>query len=152
MGWKPATAEGGSGILLPAGTPHRPLIRRLRRQLWFKVASHWIESNCPPDSSGLRSFALDFIELSPGQFDPQGEAYVLCYVGVIAMVVFYISHTGFANRLPLGGKVGRPYGPGRMRASLEDSTAWVIDAPTPPQKRISCPLRHPSQDFSSRKW
>ena len=33
---------------------------------------------------------------------PQGEAYVLCYVGVIAMVVFYISHTGLANRLPLG--------------------------------------------------
>ena len=39
---------------------------------------------------------------------PQGEAYVLCYVGVIAMAVFYISYTGLANHLPLGGKVGRP--------------------------------------------
>ena len=38
---------------------------------------------------------------------PQGEAYVLRYVGVIATVFFYISHTGPANRLPLGGKVGR---------------------------------------------
>ena len=75
---------------------------------------------------------MDCIELSPGQFDPQGEAYVLCYVGVIAMVVFYISHTGFANRLPLGGKVGRPKGPGRMRASLKGPTALVIDASTSP--------------------
>ena len=33
---------------------------------------------------------------------PRGEAYVLSYVGVIAMVFFYISHAGFANRLPLG--------------------------------------------------
>ena len=39
---------------------------------------------------------------------PQGEAYVLSYVGRIATVFFYISHAGFANRLPLGGKVGRP--------------------------------------------
>ena len=52
-------------------------------------------------------FALDCIELSPGQFDPQGEAYVLCYVKVITTVFFYISHTGLAKSLPLGGKVGR---------------------------------------------
>ena len=32
------------------------------------------------DSYGLRCFALDCIELSPGQFDPRGEAYVLCCV------------------------------------------------------------------------
>ena len=33
---------------------------------------------------------------------PRGEAYVLRYVGMIATVFFYISHTGLANRLPLG--------------------------------------------------
>ena len=38
---------------------------------------------------------------------PQGEAYVLCCVEVITTVFFYISHTGLAKSLPLGGKVGR---------------------------------------------
>ncbi len=70
---------------------------------------------------------------------PRGEAYVLCYVGVFATVAFYISRTGLANRLPLGGKVGRPYGPGRMRASLEGSTAWVRDAPAQGGNGISLP-------------
>ena len=55
---------------------------------------------------------MDFIELSPGQFDPRGEAYVLCYVEVITTVVFYISLPGFANRLPLGGRWAGP--PGRV--------------------------------------
>ena len=59
------------------------------------------------DSYGLRWLRLDLTELSPGQFDPQGEAYVLCYVVVFAAVVFYISPTGLAKSLPLGGKVGR---------------------------------------------
>ena len=65
---------------------------------------------------------MDCIELSPGQFDPQGEAYVLCYVGVFATVVFYISHTGLANAFPWGGRwAGRR--PGRMRASVAVSPA-----------------------------
>ena len=33
---------------------------------------------------------------------------MLSYVGVITPVFFYINPTGPANRLPLGGKVGRP--------------------------------------------
>ena len=32
---------------------------------------------------------------------------MLCYVGIFATVVFYISHTGLVNRLPPEGKVGR---------------------------------------------
>ena len=43
----------------------------------------------------------------------------LCYIAVFATVVFYISPPGLAKSLPLGGKVGRPFGPGRMRAGVE---------------------------------
>ncbi len=50
------------------------------------------------DSYGLRCFALDCIELSPGQFDPRGEAFRE-WKG-------YLS--GLVKSLPLGGKVGRP--------------------------------------------
>ena len=60
------------------------------------------------DSYGLRWLRLDLTELSPGQFDPQGEAYVLSYVGVIAMVFFYNRPYRICQSLPLGGKVGRP--------------------------------------------
>ena len=35
---------------------------------------------------------------------PQGETYVLCYVGVITTIIFCITPTGLANRLPLGGR------------------------------------------------
>ena len=61
----------------------------------------------PADSYGLRWLRIGLHRTVPGQFDPQGEAYVLCCVKVITTVFFYISHTGLAKSLPLG-KVGRP--------------------------------------------
>ena len=73
---------------------------------------------------------MDCIELSPGQFDPHGEAYVLCYVGVIATVVFYSKPYRLCQSPSPGGE-GGPAKPGRMRASLKGPTALVIDAPTP---------------------
>ena len=96
VGWKPATAKGGEGILLPAGTPDRPLISHLRCQL-----------------------------------PPEGKPTCFATLGFLMRSFSTIGPTGLANRLPLGGKVGRANGPGRMRASVEDSTALVIDAPTP---------------------
>ena len=99
---------------------------------------------------------------------PRGEAYVLRCVGVITMVVFYSKPYRICQRLPLGGqlsggqleikskysfalKVGRPFGPGQMRAGVEVSSAWVIVAPTRGgngipltdwgfPKRLPCPL------------
>ena len=62
------------------------------------------------DSYGLRSFALDCIELSPGQSDPRGEAYATSYVEVIATVFFYINLTGFAKAFPWGGRWAGPSG------------------------------------------
>ena len=87
-----------------------------------------------------------YIEIAPSSvscaasFPPRGSLRYYDTLELLTTVDFYISHTGYANRLPLGVqlsggqldiqsknslalKVGRPKGPGRMRASLEDSTA-----------------------------
>ena len=61
---------------------------------WLRGSSTLRYSTSPPHQS------------APLTASPRGEAYVLCYVGVIAMAVFYISYTGLANRLPLGGEGG----------------------------------------------
>ena len=78
-------------------------------------------------STTRRQYEIAPSSVTFGDSFPPGEAYVLCYVEVIITIFFYISHTGFANRLPLGE--GGPAKPGRMRAGVEGSSAWVIDAP-----------------------
>ena len=41
-------------------------------------------------------------------FPPRGSLRYYDTLELLTTVIFYISHTGLANRLPLGGKVGRP--------------------------------------------
>ena len=41
-------------------------------------------------------------------FPPRGSLRYFGTLELLTTIVFYISPIGFANRLPLGGKVGRP--------------------------------------------
>ena len=107
--------EGGPGGFLGVGNRRTGL-------RWQRDSSTHRYSRSPPHQSPSVPAS------------PRGEACVLCYVGVIATVFFYISHAGFANRLPLGGRWADRR-PGRMRASLEDSSAWVAAPPTHSPKK-----------------
>ena len=93
------------------------------------------------DSSTRRHYHIAPSSVScADSFPPKGKPTLLGYVGIFATVVFYSEPYRICQRLPLGGKVGRPFGPGRMRADVEGSAAWVIDAP---------PLPWTSFDFTS---
>ena len=93
------------------------------------------------DSSTRRHYHIAPSSVScADSFPPKGKPTLLGYVGIFATVVFYSEPYRICQRLPLGGKVGRPFGPGRMRADVKGSAAWVIDAP---------PLPWTSFDFTS---
>ena len=78
VGW------GGLSVGCRTGGPRWLRGSTIRR--YYGIAPSSVSS---ADSYGLRWLRLDLTELSPGQFDPRGEAYVLCYVGVFDTVVFY---------------------------------------------------------------
>ena len=77
--------EGGPLGFLSVG--HRPTgLRWQRGSSTLRYKEITPSSVTFGDSYGLRSFALDCIELSPGQFDPQGEA-----CGTLRLALRYFS-------------------------------------------------------------
>ena len=70
----------------------------------------WIEPNCPPDSSA-----------------PKGKP--TCFAALRFLLRYFSKWAYRACQSPSPGGEGGPAKPGRMRACLEDSTAWVIDPP-----------------------
>jgi len=77
------------------------------------------------DSPTHRYYHIAPSSVSCADSFPRGEAYVLCYVGVIAMVFFYNRTYRICQSLPLGGRWAGQR-PSRMRASVEGSTALGI--------------------------
>ena len=61
------------------------------------------------DSSTLRYYEIAPSSVSSvDSFPPRGSLRYYDTLELLTTVIFYISHTGLVNRLPLGGKVGRP--------------------------------------------